>query len=137
MKIAGIQTRPPAPTEKLKALEAIIPPGVPADYLNFFKRCDGADIWFDEVDWSRDEFDDLRLDSVDEMLDPTTRTALNKAFPELFVIGTDGGGQVLAYDKTRPAPWPIVIHLPGYTKPGTAPIVASSMTELVQSYLQS
>ncbi|GEP44261.1 SMI1/KNR4 family protein [Brevifollis gellanilyticus] len=137
MKIVGTQTPPPASVEKRNALEAMLPPDLPADYLILFENYDGADIWFDDVDWSRDEFDYLRLDSVDEMLDVETRATLSETFPGLFVIGSDGGGQILAYDSTRPKPWPIVMHLPGYSKLGSAPVVASSMTELMQRYLKA
>ena len=131
-----IHTGPAASADKREELKVILPPGIPADYLGFFESHDGAEICFDEVNWLEANFDCLRIDSVADMLDSKTRAALAEVFPDLFVIGSDGGGQVIAYDMTRQAPWPIVLHLPGSSEPGNAPILAASMTEFMQTFLQ-
>lgn len=68
------------------------------------------------------------------MLNPETRASLSEVFPDLFAIGTDAGGQVLAYDMTRPHPWPIVMHLPGYTDATNRPTIAVSMHEFMKMY---
>ena len=136
MKIAGTQARPPASAERRKSLEVVLPPGLLVDYLTFFERCDGADIWFDDVDWTIDQFDYLRLASVEEMLNPKTREAHRELFPDLFVIGSDGGSQVLAFDMTRPPPWPIVMHLPGFSTAENRSVIATSMRELMETYLE-
>lgn len=132
VKITGRTIPPPPDPEEVLALKNSLPPGIPADYLDLFRRCDGCDIGFEEVEWSRGDFDYLQLASCREMLDAKTRTALTRVFPNLFVIGGDGGGQVLAYDMAQTQPRPIILHCPGDDTPR---LIAQSMGEFIQKYL--
>jgi hypothetical protein len=49
-------------------------------------------------DWEREGYDSIRLFSVQEMLSMRKDDWISKSLPTMVVIGTDSGGQFLAYD---------------------------------------
>src|SRR4051812_14355139 len=112
MKRAGTLLAPPASEAKLDTLRTLLPSNAPADYFEFLRRHDGGDIWPDEGAWSTLGFDYLRLNSADDVIEDQERGWFSDV-PELLVIGTDGGGQWLAFDRRRDGPWPLVMYCPG------------------------
>ena len=127
MIVAGSNFGDPATPDQIERLRSSLPALTPLDYLDFFRRADGAQVWFDDAD--RSDFDCLRIYSLATL--DSIRASLADLFPTLLVVGGDQGSQKLGYDMTATAPWPLVMHLPGY---GSSP-VAASFTELVQRYL--
>ncbi len=126
MIVAGSNFAKPATPEQIERLRSSLPALTPHDYFDFFRRADGAQVWFDDADSS--DFDCLRIYCLATL--DNIRASLIDLLPTLLVIGGDQGSQSLGYDMTAPAPWPLVMHLPGY---GSSP-VAASFTELVQRY---
>lgn len=136
LKVAGKQIAPPPSSALIQALAASLPVGIPHDYLHLFRHCNGADIWFEEVG-TDDDYDYLRLDPAEHLLDPGIRATLSEVFPDLFVIGSDGGGQVLAYDLRLATESPIILHCPGFSDASNRVVVARSMAELVREYIEA
>jgi hypothetical protein len=54
--------------------------------------------------------------------------------PELLVIGGDGGGQWLAYDRRGTDSWPLVMYCPGAPEHLNFVPVAASVDDLFKRY---
>lgn len=130
MNRIGLWPQAPAIPESLGLLRTIVPIGTPEDFAEFFRQWDGAEAAFESND-----VDMLRVDSIEHIAQ--ANTALSKAFPTLFVFGSDGGGRLIAYDMEAPEPWPIVLHWPGVTDHEHPTVLAASMSELMQKYFKS
>lgn len=94
--------------------------------LHFYSITDGVEA---HVEGS-DLLDYIRVDDHDFMVDSDHRSASAECFEGLFQIGSDGAGQVLAFDLDRSG-HPIVLHCPGFHDRGCAPIVAESLDDLM------
>jgi hypothetical protein len=129
MKVEGSNFPPPASKEVLLSLKRIFPDDMPADYLAFMERSNGCQIWFED-DGSSD-FDCIRIYSASLLTD--LYASHRELFPSLIVIGGDQGSQSMGYDISAGAPWPIVIHLPGW---GSTRI-ADSFTDLENRYFRA
>lgn len=138
MKLAGVKLQPPADMAKVELLRQKMPSGIPEDYFGFLARSDGADVWFDDVDFAKGEIDYIRIDSCDSMLSENL-SVFKELRPDMLVIGSDAGSNLIGYDTKKPQPWPIVmfdayaddLHL------DECLLVASSMSELHSRYFQS
>ena len=95
--------------------------------LHFYSISDGVEA---HVEGS-DLVDYIRVDDYDFLADLQNRSASEECFEGLFQIGSDGTGQVLAFDLDRPEPHPIVLHCPGLHDKGGAPIIAQSLDDLM------
>lgn len=84
--------------------------------------------------WAGLGFDYLAIDDVQLAME-SQRRGVFSASPELVVIGSDGGGQWLAYDKRKPHPWPLVMYCPGAPNHSNYIPVARSLEELLLKYM--
>jgi len=124
----------PASDNYLAAIGNVAPAEIAGDLIRFYRKHDGADRAFDDVDFNKDHFDYLTIDSIDALLE--SRETMAELFPSYRVIGGDGGGHLMAYEMDQPAPWPIVLILPGYTDPPENPpvLLAGNLDELMRRY---
>ena len=106
MKLTGIYLNPPATPDALKALQRLLPPGTPRDFIDFFRKTDGAEAAFDP-DWAAGEPDTIRIDSVEILTQLFSPFA--GRYPHLSVIGSAAATKLIAYDMSQGSPWPIVI----------------------------
>jgi len=89
--------RPAAP-DAIARLARAAPAPLPAEYLDLLRATDGgegalglAPLWL--VLWSADE---------------VVRHGMRSAWPGLLAIGTNGGGETIAFDVVPSGPWPVV-----------------------------
>jgi hypothetical protein len=134
MKLAASHFAPASDAEALRSLQELLPAGVPSDYFQFLSSYDGVEFSFDDVDWEREGYDSIRLFSVQEMLRMRKDDWISEALPTLVVIGTDGGGQFLAYDTSAGGSWPLVMYCPGAVAAKASVVVAASVTDLMRMY---
>src|SRR5215213_8150589 len=113
MKLATSHFASASDAEDLRSLQEALPADVPSDYFQFLASHDGAEFTFDDVDWEREGYDSILLFSVQEMLSMRKDDWISQSLPTLVVIGTDSGGQFLAYDTRAGVPWPLVMYCPG------------------------
>jgi len=106
MKLATSHFASASDAEDLPSLQEALPADVPSDYFQFLAFHDGAEFTFADVDWEREGYDCIRLFSVQEMLSMRKDDWISKSLPTMVVIGTDSGGQFLAYDTRAGVPWP-------------------------------
>ena len=131
MKLAAKVLGSPAEEHTIRSLERLIPEGCPEDYISVLRLHNGAEFSFRDVDWHSDRFDSLRVFSAEEMIRLRNERWLPHALPTLLVIGTDSGGQFLAYDMRKPRPWPLVIFTPGCHESVAYTHLADSLSELI------
>jgi len=134
MKVRAKVLTEPAEENALLALQCVLPEGMPADYFEFLRKHDGAEFCFTEVDWVRDGFDTIRIFSTDEMMEMQKQDWLSASLPQLLVIGTDSGGQFLAFDKRKSGNWPVVMYAPGSIERLTYTPVVDSISDLLTKY---
>ena len=131
MTITDLQLNPPIKTSCVDQLSQWCPKVIAEDLSHIFAITDGVHISIDD----NHDFDSIILDELDCILDPDNRASLSEVFQFLFVIGSDGGGQVVAYDLSRAPEYPIVIHCPGVHEDGQALILAANMPDFIQTFI--
>lgn len=132
MRLAQAWLGLPASEQELAAIRALAPSSIRDELERFYLKHNGAERSFDDVDYGVDRFDSLRIDDIARVTDPETRSSLDRGFPGFWVIGSDGGGQLVAYDMREALQWPIVLILPG---DGESPLVlAKDLDELSRLY---
>lgn len=91
-----------SPTDMSIFEEAQLKLGInfPEDYLNFFKRSNGADGPVGETGY-------ISLWSANELVELNNGYRVNEFAPGLVLFGSDGGGEAFAFD-TRTEGLPIV-----------------------------
>ncbi|MCW1246535.1 SMI1/KNR4 family protein [Pseudomonas sp. SAICEU22] len=114
-----------ASTEALEALRVAAPRHLPIDYYQLLAFSDGG-----ECSCSAHPFN-FCLDSADTASDVEQIAIFHKIAPGLFVFGSDGGGQLFAFDLRGSEPWPIVTF-DGVDLDGSIATVASSFTEFLK-----
>jgi hypothetical protein len=114
-----------ASAEALEALRVAAPRHLPVDYYQLLEFSDGG-----ECPLSAPPFN-FCLDSVDMASDVEQIAIFNRIAPSLFVFGSDGGGQLFAFDLHGAEPWPIVTF-DGVDPDGSIKTVASSFTEFLK-----
>ncbi|WP_024619451.1 SMI1/KNR4 family protein [Pseudomonas kilonensis] len=114
-----------ASAEALEALRMAAPRHLPADYYQLLAFSDGG-----ECPCSAPPFN-FCLDSADTASDAELIAILDRIAPSLFVFGSDGGGQLFAFDLRGSEPWPIVTF-DGVDPDGSIEIVASNFTEFLK-----
>ena len=134
MKLSAKVLSPPAAEESVLELESLLPGDTPAEYVAFLRQHDGAEFCFTDIDWSRDGFDSLRLFSAREMLRTLRSDSCARALPSVLIIGTDSGGQCLAYDMRNRGQWPLVVYCPGCAHDIAYIHVAGSLSEVLTRY---
>lgn len=73
---------------------------LPAEYLEFLKRANGAEGFVGENSY-------IMLWKVDELAHLNRAYEVNEYAPGLLIFGSDGGGEAYGFD-TRDAHWPII-----------------------------
>ncbi len=106
VRLKEFHLSPPATPEAVHALSQVLPPNTPRDFFEFLRRTDGAEAALDP-DWEANEPDCIRIDSVESLTQ--LHSTFAERYPQLLVIGGDAATKLIAYDMTRPSPWPIVI----------------------------
>lgn len=92
-----------ATTEALEAFRAVIPSGMPASYISLLSFSDGG-----EGPLAVQPFY-LCLDSTTEIVaSRSSATPRQSEFENIFIFGSNGGGEYLALDLRRSQPWPVV-----------------------------
>jgi hypothetical protein len=118
--LSGFIKKAPATTEALSRLKAGVPYPLPDDYIDLLRSLDGGEGFIGE------QF--VRFYSVDEVL--MVRQVLGDAqlASEFVIIGSDGGGEALAYDRREvPARLVTLGFIP--LDPDFVEVVASSLAE--------
>ena len=133
MRISGRHLTPPNLTPCIESLAQWCPLAVAQNFSQLSKLTDGVEIRVD----SNDDYDCLVIDELDCILDPENRAASSEVFSELFVIGSDGGEQVVGYDLFRAPKYPIVMHCPEFHGSGKAPALAADMSEFIRRFVTS
>ncbi|CAN5766836.1 hypothetical protein BH11VER1_BH11VER1_39570 [soil metagenome] len=134
MKLAETWYEPPASEQELALMKRIAPAAVAFELDRFFRKHNGAERAFVDVDYATDRFDCLRIDNIALLTDPDVRRSLDDCFPGYWAIGGDAGGQILAYAMLSEVPWPLVLILPGDADPPT--VLARSLDELSEKYFR-
>lgn len=83
-----------ASEDKLSALRAAAPEGLPSEYFDLLAQSNGGEGPFPVQPYS------FVLSSADEALNDWTSGTFAEFFPGLFVFGTNGGGEAFAFDTT-------------------------------------
>lgn len=131
MTISDRHLNPPVKTFSSDQLAQWCPKVIAEDLSHLFAITDGVQISIDD----NHDFDNITLDELSCVLDPENRASLSEVFQSLFVIGSDGGSQVVAYDLSRAPDYPIVMHCPGVHEDGQAIILAANMPDFIQTYI--
>lgn len=134
MKLSAKVLDEPAEESAVRSLRSILPESTPADYFEFLRQHDGAEFCFTDVDWIRDGYDSIRVFSVEEMIEMQKQDWLPQSLPKLLAIGTDSGGQFLAYDMRKSEPWPVVMYAPGSAEHLASILVVDSISQLLTKY---
>lgn len=134
MKLAQAWFGPPATEQELASVRRIAPAAIADDLDRFYRKHNGAERAFDDVDFTVDRFDSLRIDDIALTADPDMRRSLDESFPGYWAFGGDAGGQTIAYDMQAENQWPLVLILPGDSDPPT--FLARSLDELSEKYFQ-
>jgi hypothetical protein len=91
-----------ASEEAVSRLSAVAPLPLPASYLRLLRYINGGEGPLPVEPWS------FCLDTAELAADTEQIGAMKEFFPNLFVIGTSGGGDAIALDASAPAPHPVV-----------------------------
>jgi hypothetical protein len=134
MKLAAALFAQASDVQALRSLQSALPESVPADYFRLLASHDGLELTFDDVDWERDGYDAIRLFSVQEMLDMVKERWMVEEWPALVIVGSDSGGQFVAYDTSVEPPWPLVMYCPGAVVEKASVPLAASVTDLVEKW---
>jgi hypothetical protein len=134
MKLSAKVLDEPAEESAVRSLRSILPERTPSDYFEFLRKHDGAEFCFTDVDWVSDGYDSIRVFSVKEMIQMQKQDWLSSSLPKLLAIGTDSGGQFLAYDMRKSEPWPVVMYTPGSADALASTPVVDSISKLLTKY---
>ena len=87
---------------QLDALRAVVPADLPAAYFQFLAWSHGGEGPLpDEPLW-------FVLDTVVDVIGAVHARSFEEAFPGLLVFASNGGGEAIAFDTRKGAPYPIV-----------------------------
>jgi len=93
-----------ASEEAINSLMKFAPVPLPPSYLALLRYSNGGEGPLPVQPWN------LCLDTA-EFAAETAQVGLQKEFfPDLFIIGTNGGGEAIALNVAEPAPYPVVFY---------------------------
>jgi len=98
--LARFNRNAPAAREAIHELERSSSLSLPAEYLNFLRQSNGGE------GFVGDEY--LCLWRAEELVEFNTGYEVAEFVPELFLFGSNGGGESFAFDR-RSNPWSIVM----------------------------
>ena len=88
--------------DAVSRLSAVAPILLPASYLTLLRYSNGGEGPLPVDPWN------FCLDTAESAADTEQNGLMKECFPNLFVIGTSGGGEAIALDASVPAPHPVV-----------------------------
>ncbi len=91
-----------ASEEAISRLSAVAPLPLPITYLALLRYSNGGEGSLPTDPWN------FCLDTAELAAETQRSGKLKEFFPNLFVIGTSGGGEAIALDMSVPAPQPVV-----------------------------
>jgi hypothetical protein len=93
---------PAAMGAAIVALQAASPAELPASYLKFLSGCDGGEGPLPvQPYW-------LCLDPAEVVAETYSKDAYGEFFTGFMMIGSNGGGEFVAFDMRGGSPWPVV-----------------------------
>lgn len=117
---------PPASEDAIHKLASAAKLALPEEYFSLLRYCNGGEGALGvEPYW-------LVLYPIAEVIDLNEHEFYRDEFPELFFIGGNGGGELLALQTARPRPWPIVMIDPIAGLESTE-VVAASMAAFINA----
>jgi hypothetical protein len=111
----------PASSEALAALRAALPKPLPEGYVAFLQRANGGEGFLGERY--------VRLWRAEELIEVNRGYNVAEFFPNLFLIGTDGGGEAYAFDVSGNEA--TVFEVPFIGMPSDANAIATSLDSFV------
>jgi hypothetical protein len=114
--IQRFQPNAPASSEALAALRAALPKPLPEGYVAFLQRTNGGEGFLGERY--------LRLWRAEELIEVNRGYNVAEFFPNLFLIGTDGGGEAYGFDVSGNDA--TVFEVPFIGMPSDASAIANS-----------
>jgi hypothetical protein len=115
------QQNAPASSEALASLRAALPKPLPVGYMAFLQRSNGGDGFLGERY--------VRLWKAEELIEVNRGYNVSEFFPNLFLIGTDGGGEAYAFDVSENDP--TVFAVPFIGMPSDAEAIADSFDSFI------
>ena len=115
------QPNAPASSQALASLRAGLPKRLPERYIAFLERANGGEGFIGERY--------ARLWRAEELIEVNRGYNVAEFFPNLFLIGTDGGGEAYAFDVS--ANDPTVFVVPFIGMPSDATAIADSFDSFV------
>ncbi|HET6941115.1 MAG TPA: SMI1/KNR4 family protein [Sphingomicrobium sp.] len=91
-----------ASEEAISRLSAVAPIPLPASYLTLLQYSNGGEGPLPIDPWN------FCLDTAEMAADTEQNGKLKEFFPNLFVVGTSGGGEAIALDANVAPPHPVV-----------------------------
>jgi hypothetical protein len=120
----GFQPNTPASEQALASLVAGGPAQLPGVYMAFLRRANGGEGFIGERY--------VRLWRAEELIEMNGGHNVVKFFPNLFFIGTDGGGEAYAFNISENNPNnPTVFEVPFIGLPSDARMIAISFDSFV------
>jgi hypothetical protein len=117
------QPNPPASKEVLAALRTALPKALPRSYMAFLERANGGEGFIGERY--------AQLWRAEQLIELNRAYNVAEFAPNLFLIGSDGGGEAYAFDIS--ANDPTVFEVPFIGMPRHAKPVANSFDSFVAS----
>ncbi|MFZ0300164.1 MAG: SMI1/KNR4 family protein [Candidatus Sulfotelmatobacter sp.] len=115
------QQNAPASSESLAALRAALPKPLPKGHMAFLQRANGGEGFLGERY--------VRLWKADELIEVNRGYNVAEFFPNLFFIGTNGGGEAYAFDVSRNNS--TVFEVPFIGTPSDATAIADSFDSAI------
>jgi SMI1 / KNR4 family (SUKH-1) len=115
------QPNAPAPSEAIASLRAALPKPLPEGYVAFLQRANGGEGFLGERY--------VQLWRAEELLETNRGYKVAEFFPNLFLIGTDGGGEAYAFDVSGNDA--SVFEVPFIGMPSDARAIANSFDSFI------
>ena len=115
------QPNAPASAQALSSLIALLPRSLPDAYTAFLRRANGGEGFVGERY--------VRLWRAAELIDVNRGYNAAQSFPNMFLIGTDGGGEAYAFNVSGTEG--IVFEVPFIGRPSDATMIADSFESFV------
>lgn len=98
-----ISEEPPASGSSLATLRQEAPANTPEAYFDLLRVTDGGECEIPVQPWV------VAFWPANEVISHNTAYEVERWWPGLFGIGTNGGGELLALDTRTDSPWPVVV----------------------------
>src|SRR5215469_6585857 len=118
----AFQLNAPASTQVLSSVKAGLPIPLPDGYMAFLERANGGEGFIGERY--------VRLWSAEELIGMNRSYKVAQFFPDMFFIGTDGGGEAYAFKASGNDA--AVFEAPFLGRPSDARTIADSFESFVR-----